>query len=115
MYALNSKAHISIELLNFCWSRRQLRSNLSYDARELITHVKADQMMAIPPLRSFAVLGRGLCRNARFRLISALSMARIYFSPLGAAKYGGSAKVKQMLLEDLTIAQGAIDSSTPTE
>jgi len=55
-----------------------------------------------------------LPQRARFRLTSALSIARIYYSPLGAAKYGGPAKVKQMLLEDLTIAQGAIDSSTTT-
>ena len=78
--------------------------------RELITRVKADQIDGDTTIEVIRVPQR-----ARFRLTSALSMARIYFSPLGAAKYGGPAKVKQMLLEDLTIAQGAIDSSTPTE
>ena len=84
--------------------------------RELITRVKADQIDGDTTIEIIRGLRAGsLPQRARFRLTSALSMARIYFSPLGAAKYGGPAKVKQMLLEDLTIAQGAIDSSTPTE
>ena len=83
---------------------------------ELITLVKADQIDGDTAIDVIRDLRTGsLPQRARFRLISALSIARIYYSPLGAAKYGGPAKVKQMLLEDLTIAQGAIDSSTSTE
>ena len=83
---------------------------------ELITRVKADQIDGDTAIDVIRDLRTGsLPQRARFRLTSALSIARIYYSPLGAAKYGGPAKVKQMLLEDLTIAQGAIDSSTPTE
>ena len=43
--------------------------------------------------------------RAREHLRSALSWAKIYFSGRGAAKHGGSAKVKQYLLADLIRAQ----------
>jgi ribosome-binding factor A len=83
---------------------------------ELITRVKADQIDGDTAIEVIRDLRTGSWpQRARFRLTSALSMARIYYSPLGAAKYGGPARVKQMILEDLTIAQGAINSSTPTE
>jgi len=72
---------------------------------ELITRVKADQIDGDTAIDIIRDLRTGsLPQRARFRLIA-----------LGAAKYGGPAKVKQMLLEDLTIAQGAIDSSTSRE
>jgi hypothetical protein len=84
--------------------------------RELITRVKADQIDGEAAIEVIRDLRAGsLPQRARFRLTSALSMARMYYSPLGAAKYGGPARVKEMLLEDLTIAQEAVNSSTSTE
>jgi hypothetical protein len=48
--------------------------------------------------------------RAKERLGFALSWAKIYFSPRGAAKYGGPANVKQNLLADLVLAQQFMSS-----
>jgi hypothetical protein len=49
-------------------------------------------------------------QRARERLGFALSWAKIYFSPRGAAKYGGPANVKQHLLADLILAHQFMSS-----
>ena len=59
-----------------------------------------EAMRAIRSLQSVANDPR-----ARERLGFALSWAKIYFNPRGAAKYGGPANVKQYLLADLILAQ----------
>ena len=70
---------------------------------EAINHNRISGREAIHAIRSSqSVAGDP---RAREQLRLALSWAKIYFSPRGAAKYGGPAKVKEYLLAALIHAQ----------